>query len=489
MAHARRGPISAAPLRALVRRAVAGVLCAGLVASSMSAVAAVTTVDSGSSAPTVDLTLLDALGRLDVTGEWFSISGLDAPAAVVEASSAAYDEARTAIVAASVHDAALEAGIDHHQQALESALEERAQLRRDHDSTIDLLDVRSSDRSALVATRRAAGEELAAVLDARTQLAVEAYVGGRQRSVALALMPEAGGAVPASRIGIELGQAASEELQWLDDSWRAWIVELDEDLVELDSQIVGLEERRDHLAAAIAVVEAVVAHERDTVQALRTALTALTRALPALVEAAATVHRRAWIGDTSMTPVVLDAYLKAAEWAGEERPGCDLDWTVLAGIGLIESNHAVGTRGPVHDDGRTVARILGVVLDGETPDTQVVVDTDGGALDGNAEFDRAVGPMQFLPGTWRGFARDGNGDGVIDPHNVYDATRAAAAYLCEGHHLGSAVGLRGALLSYNNADRYVRAVTTAMDEYVRMNLPTGDAASQLRTLAAGTDAP
>ncbi|MEQ8717336.1 MAG: lytic transglycosylase domain-containing protein [Acidimicrobiales bacterium] len=477
----RRGPVRAAPARGLARRALAAVLCAGILVSSVSTVAAVTTADTQNSAPTVDLTLLAALDRLEVTGKWFFISGLDARAAVIEASSAAYDEARTALVAASIRDAALEAGIDQHQQALEVALVQQAGLWRDHGSAVELLDVRRDDRAALVATRKAAGDELAAVLDARTQLAVEAYVGGRQRSVAEALMPEAGGAVPASRIGIELGQAASEELQWLDDSWRAWIGELDDDLVALDRQILGLEERRDDLATAITAVEAVVATERDTLSALRAARRALTRAIPDLVEDAATLHRRSWIGDTSMTPVVLDAYLGAAEWAGEERPGCDLDWTVLAGIGLIESNHAVGTRGPVHDDGRTVARILGVVLDGETPDTQVVVDTDGGALDGNPEFDRAVGPMQFLPGTWRGFARDGNGDGVIDPHNVYDATVAAAAYLCEGHHLGSAVGLRGALLSYNNADRYVRAVTTAMDEYVLMNLPAGDVAHVLLT--------
>lgn len=479
MAPPRRGPVSAAPVRALVRRAIAAVLCAGIITSSVSAVAAVTTADGGTSAPTVDVALLDALDRLDVTNDWFEISGLDAPAAVVQASSPAYDTARMAVLAASVHDAALEAGIDHHQQALEVALEERAQLRRDHHSAVALLDVRRDDWSALVATHRSATDELAAVLDARTQLAVEAYVGGRQRSVALALMPEAGGGVPASRIGIELGQAASEELEWLDDSWRAWIVELDEDLIVLDGQIVGLEDRRDDLSAAIADADAVIAYERDTLNALRTARAALTRAVPGLVEEAATVHRRAWIGDTSMTPVVLDAYLGASRWAREERPGCGLDWTVLAGIGLVESNHAVGTRGPVHDDGRTVARILGVVLDGETPDTQVVVDTDGGALDGNVEFDRAVGPMQFLPGTWRGFARDGNGDGTSDPHNVYDATVAAAAYLCEGDGLDSAVGLRRALLSYNNAERYVRAVTTAMDDYVQMDLSAVEAADIL----------
>ncbi len=46
-------------------------------------------------------------------------------------------------------------------------------------------------------------------------------------------------------------------------------------------------------------------------------------------------------------------------------------------------------------------------------------------------YDRAVGPMQFLPGTWGRWGSDGDRDGVSDPQDVDDAALAAARYLCE----------------------------------------------------------
>src|SRR3546814_20580862 len=56
----------------------------------------------------------------------------------------------------------------------------------------------------------------------------------------------------------------------------------------------------------------------------------------------------------------------------------------------------------------------------------------GGRWDGDARWDRAVGPMQFIPGTWKSFGVDGSGDGLADPNNVFDAATAAARYLCHG---------------------------------------------------------
>ena len=71
--------------------------------------------------------------------------------------------------------------------------------------------------------------------------------------------------------------------------------------------------------------------------------------------------------------------------------------------------------------GTTVTPILGPVLDGRLAGNEVIRDTDKGAIDGDPTHDRAVGPMQFIPATWAGYASDGNGDGIKDPNNVFDA--------------------------------------------------------------------
>ncbi len=41
----------------------------------------------------------------------------------------------------------------------------------------------------------------------------------------------------------------------------------------------------------------------------------------------------------------------------------------------------------------------------------------------------AQGPMQFMPGTWRAYGVDGDGDGVADINNAIDAIHGAANYL------------------------------------------------------------
>jgi len=68
----------------------------------------------------------------------------------------------------------------------------------------------------------------------------------------------------------------------------------------------------------------------------------------------------------------------------------------------------------------------------------------------------ATGPMQFMPGTWRAYGQDGNGDGVADITNVYDAIYGGANYLAaNGANRGD---FRGALYHYNHSTSYVNKV-------------------------------
>ena len=45
-------------------------------------------------------------------------------------------------------------------------------------------------------------------------------------------------------------------------------------------------------------------------------------------------------------------------------------------------------------------------------------------------YDRAVGPMQFIPSTWSVIGVDGDNDGKRNPQDIDDAALATAVYLC-----------------------------------------------------------
>lgn len=164
---------------------------------------------------------------------------------------------------------------------------------------------------------------------------------------------------------------------------------------------------------------------------------------------------------------VLRAYMDAADSLAEKRPDCGLHWSVLASIGRVESGHA--RAGDVDANGSTTSAILGPRLDG-SDGVAAVPDTDSGELDGDSEWDRAVGPMQFLPDTWRKIVGD---DDQADPHNVRDATMATGQYLCEqGRDLHDPQELARAVFAYNHSTEYVREVLIWAHAYRRGVAPT-----------------
>lgn len=170
--------------------------------------------------------------------------------------------------------------------------------------------------------------------------------------------------------------------------------------------------------------------------------------------------------DTGIPKRALSAYASAALTLASEQPGCRLGWNMLAGIGSVESDHGRINGSRLLPSGQTTPRIIGVPLDG----TRFIAtpDTDGGAIDGDPEWDRAVGPMQFIPQTWEMFGRDGNGDGRVEIDQIDDAALSAAALLCDpGLDLTIGEHWIAALDGYNPSAAYNNDVADAAERYAQ----------------------
>jgi len=154
----------------------------------------------------------------------------------------------------------------------------------------------------------------------------------------------------------------------------------------------------------------------------------------------------------------MDAYKRAAATMAGTDPSCQLPWTLLAGIGRVESDHGRYGGSVLSTDGVSRPAIIGVALNGKGP-VAAIRDSDDGRMDKDKVWDRAVGPMQFIPTTWAYAGRDGDGDGKKNPHDLDDAALAAAGYLCSGY--GSMLddaSAKAAIFRYNPSDYYVALV-------------------------------
>lgn len=168
---------------------------------------------------------------------------------------------------------------------------------------------------------------------------------------------------------------------------------------------------------------------------------------------------------TGIPARALSAYGAAQLVVDREDPRCGIGWNTIAAIGSIESNHGRHAGAVLGSDGYSTPAIRGPVLNGNG--VAAIRDTDRGVWDGDTTWDRAVGPMQFIPSTWRQWGTDASGDGVADPNQIDDAALATARYLCSSGSMTTSGGWRQAIFAYNHLDAYVNDVAAAANEYAR----------------------
>lgn len=174
-------------------------------------------------------------------------------------------------------------------------------------------------------------------------------------------------------------------------------------------------------------------------------------------------------GGAAVPGIAVAAYEHAAKVIGHTDKGCHLSWADLAAIGRVESNNGLtwGSAARVSKNGTLTPPILGPVLDGKDG-FPAYRSPDHGRLEHGGKWERAVGPMQFLPSTWAEYAQDGNHDGVADPQNYWDAALTAGAYLCSnGGNLSTKKGFDAAVLAYNHSHSYLRLVRSWAEFYFR----------------------
>ena len=161
----------------------------------------------------------------------------------------------------------------------------------------------------------------------------------------------------------------------------------------------------------------------------------------------------------------LAAYQRGSQIINAADKTCNIPWELIAAIGRVESDHGRYGGNTLTESGVSKPGIFGIALNGKNG-TQAINDTDGGQLDKDPVYDRAVGPMQFIPSTWQVVKVDADGDDQRNPQDMDDAALATAVYLCSGKdNLSARTGQEAAVFRYNHSQDYVNLVLRIMEAY------------------------
>jgi membrane-bound lytic murein transglycosylase B len=197
---------------------------------------------------------------------------------------------------------------------------------------------------------------------------------------------------------------------------------------------------------------------------------------PASVSSPSSVAPAAATGDTSqiiatastsgIPSAALAAYQRAEAVINSADESCEIPWQLIAAIGRVESDHGRFGGNTLSDEGVAEPGIYGIALNGKN-NTQNITDTDAGQYDADTKYDRAVGPMQFIPSTWSVVGVDGDNDGKRNPQDIDDAALATSVYLCSGDDdLSTDQGQRASVYRYNHSNDYVDLVISIMQAYM-----------------------
>ncbi len=206
---------------------------------------------------------------------------------------------------------------------------------------------------------------------------------------------------------------------------------------------------------------------------------------PAMLSPAVQGDTTAIVANSSASGIpaaALTAYQRAQAVINSADKSCEMPWELIAAIGRVESDHGRSGGNTLSDEGVSQPGIYGIALDG-TNNTQTIVDTDAGQLDSDTKYDRAVGPMQFIPSTWSVVGVDGDNDGKRNPQDIDDAALASAVYLCSGDDtLSTEQGQRSSVFRYNQSNDYVDLVLSIMQAYMDgdySSVPNGTTSSSI----------
>ncbi len=190
---------------------------------------------------------------------------------------------------------------------------------------------------------------------------------------------------------------------------------------------------------------------------------------PAILAPAAQGDTSSIIATSSVSGIptaAIAGYQRAEAVINSADPTCEIPWELIAAIGRVESDHGRSGGNTLNDEGLAEPGIYGIALNGKN-NTQKINDTDAGKLDADTVYDRAIGPMQFIPSTWSVVGVDGDNDGKRNPQDIDDAALATAVYLCSGDdNLSTDQGRRASVYRYNHSNDYVDLVLSIMQSYM-----------------------